>query len=238
MQNTQQKLRNFTGLALLLPALLLMQTGCTAVPDGRDPFLMSSAYSRSLDNAAGYDIVRGQYWREFGDEGLNKLVEEALQGNPNLERVRQRLLQAEAVVKKSGATLYPSVTVTGSRDMGRGTAAGSGDLSLSGAASYELDIWGKNRAGAKSGKLDAFGVAEDLRAAAVTLAAEITQDWLRLAALREEEALLNSQVTINENVLELQQARFSGGIASALDVLQQKEILARVRAQLPDVQAG
>jgi NodT family efflux transporter outer membrane factor (OMF) lipoprotein len=226
------------GLALLLPSLMLLQAGCTAVPDGRDPLQMSSSYSRSLDSAAGYDAVRGQYWREFGDDALNKLVEEALKDNPNLERVRQRLLQAEAVAKKSGADLYPSVTVTGGRDLGRGTAAGSGDLSLSGAASYELDIWGKNRASAKSGKLDAFGAAEDLRAAAVTLAAEIIQDWLRLAALREEEALLNRQISINENVMELQQARFSGGIASALDVLQQKEVLARVRAQLPDVQAG
>lgn len=89
------------GLALLLPSLMLLQAGCTAVPDGRDPLQMSSSYSRSLDSAAGYDAVRGQYWREFGDDALNKLVEEALKDNPNLERVRQRLLQAEAVAKKA-----------------------------------------------------------------------------------------------------------------------------------------
>jgi len=223
---------------LLLSCMTLVQAGCTAVPDGRNPLDVSGTYSRSLDAAAGYDIVRGQYWREFGDENLNNLVEDALRDNPGLERVRQRLLQATAVAKKSGADLYPSVTVTGSRDTGRGTAAGSGDLSLSGAASYELDIWGKNRATAKAGKLDAAGAAEDVRAAAITLVSEIVQDWLRLAALREEEALLNRQIDINKDVMELQQARFAGGVASALDVLQQKEILARVRAQLPDVQAA
>jgi len=127
--------------------------------------------------------------------------------------------------------------VTGTRDTGRGTAAGSGELGLRGAASYEVDLWGKNSAKAKSGRLDAAGAGADVDAAAITLVAEIVQDWLRLSALREEEALLNRQIAINKDVMELQQARFAGGIGSALDVLQQKEILARVRAQLPDVQA-
>lgn len=222
---------------LLLSCLALAQTGCTAVPDARSPLSVSAAYSRSLDGAAENAAVRGPYWREFGDDHLNALVEDALRDNPNLERVRQRLLQAEAAAKKSGAVLYPSVSVTGARDTGRGTAAGDGELSLRGAASYEVDLWGKNSAAAKAGRLDAAGARADVQAAAITLVAEIVQDWLRLSALREEETLLNRQVSLNENVMELQQARFAGGIASALDVLQQKEILARVRAQLPDVQA-
>ncbi len=63
------------------------------------------------------------------------------------------------------------------------------------------------------------------------------ENWLRLKALREEDRVLQEQINLNQIVLDLQQKRHAYGVASALDVLQQQEILARAKAQLPDVES-
>jgi len=223
-----------TRIAVICCLALLVQ-GCASAPDERSRVAPSAAYARIMAAEAEYG---GKYWEEFGDESLTALIAGALKDNPGLERTRQRLLQAEAVARRSGADLLPDVTVTGGRDTLRGDTSASSSFSLRGAASYELDLWGRNRAGYRAGLYDAAAAEEEIHAAAITLTAEIVQDWLRLAALREEEALLNRQIDINRDILELQQMRFDGGIATALDVLQQQEVLARSQAQLPDLRGG
>ena len=96
---------------------------------------------------AGIAGAVGNGWlAEFNDPQLDALVQEALANNPDLQVAAARVEQAAAFVKVAGATLYPQVNA-----LARGGGALSGDSSgLEGAgvfANWELDLWGRVRAG-------------------------------------------------------------------------------------------
>lgn len=238
MNKGQKKVRNHTLTVGLIMALLA--GGCSS-PSPRAPdsdIARAENFSRALSpDAAELAGQSRPWWEYYDDKDLNALIEDALNESPGLNQIRERLEQAAAAARISLADLLPQLDVSGARETERGDTRGPSSFSLRGAAGYELDIWGGNRAKLKADELAAQASLEDVRSAAITLSASLVESWLRLLSLREEEALLKNQIETNEMVLNLQHKRYAHGAAEALDVLQQKESLERTRAQLPDIQA-
>jgi len=198
-------------------------------------FQEDSAVSAATANQA-YAGKNG-WWTLYEDETLNTLMQSAFQDNPDLNQTRARLAQTAALAKKSASAFWPQATITGSRETVNGDTASPSDVSLTGAASFEFDLWGKNRATFKASDLQTQASAETLKAATITLSASIVENWLQILAAREEEALVRKQLDINTTILDLQTRRFSLGTATALDVLQQKEALVRSQSLLPEIHA-
>lgn len=189
------------------------------------------------------------WWTLYEDEQLNQLIAQAFVESPDINQIRARLEQTQAVRRQNFASLIPNFEINGQRSTFRaaGNSPPSGinfltdaddppsNFTALGAASYELDIWGKNQADIKAAKLSEEATRQDLYAAGTTLSANIVENWLNILSLREQEAIIREQIEINETVLELQGLRFEQGNAAALDVLQQEENLARTQALLPDI---
>ena len=95
---------------------------------------------------AGAGAPQHGWLAAFNDPQLDALVREALAHNPDLQVAAARVEQAASFVKVAGATLYPQVNA-----LARGGGALSGDSSgLEGAgifANWEIDLWGRVRAG-------------------------------------------------------------------------------------------
>ncbi len=176
-----------------------------------------------------------QWWLIYDDNDLNNLITHALSNSPSLNQIRARLKQTQAVSAISGASLLPSIDASLKRNGYEGDNAPNASFDLGSAASYELDLWGKNRATIKSNKLQEQATLEDLYAASISLSAAIVENWLDIMSLIEQENLLHKQIKVNRSVLELQRSRFENGAASALAVLQQEENLARIKSLLPDI---
>ncbi|MCB1782553.1 MAG: efflux transporter outer membrane subunit [Alphaproteobacteria bacterium] len=228
----------------VLPFTALVLAGCATVP-AREAGMgidQNAAYSSAAPNAKTTDdqeaiLTREGWWHLYQDSSLDALMNAAFIDNPGLNQTQARLAQAEATARGSASSLFPQLSVSGARGTSRGDNSSPSDFDLRGAASYELDLWGQNRASAESSSLLADASREDLRAAAVSLSATITEDWLKLLAAREEEDLLKKQIDVNATILALQNKRFAMGNASALDILQQKQALAKAKAQMPDILA-
>ena len=90
--------------------------------------------------------VANGWLAEFNDLKLDTLVREAILNNPDLRVAAARVEQAAGHARLAGATLYPQVNL-----MARGGGKLSGDGSgMQGAGifvSWELDLWGRVRAG-------------------------------------------------------------------------------------------
>ena len=227
-------------------AITLLCSGCASAPDRSadiDQMVMDE-YARSLpsntvNSAALEEITRPDqpWWEFYGDQDLNALQTKALADNPGINQTQKRLEQAAASARISFSDLLPDIGISGSRTTRNGDNDTPSSFSLRGAAGYELDLWGGNRAGYNADKLSAEAAAADVKTAAITLSASIVENWLRLVSLREEEALLRKQIETNQMVLDLQQKRYANGAAEALDVLQQSGVLENAKTQLPDVLA-
>ena len=225
-----------TVLGVLLRLLPLAPVSCTwwhAKQDFGPPVKMPEKFSAS-GNAAAPD----KWWTALGDAELNKLIEQAMANNFDLQGTWARLAQARATVRNSSADLWPTldgsagaersrtVTVVRQRDgTTRRRTVLETDLSLGVAASYEVDLWGRILSTRKAAVMDLLATQEDLYAAAITLSAEVADTWYQLLEQRGQLRLLDEQVKTNRDYLELITLRFRHGQVSATDVLQQRQLL-------------
>lgn len=230
--------RLWPGAVLLL--LVLLPASCTpfAVPD-RSPGTHSLPPSYSLGEAVAASPQR--WWETFDSPLLDRLIAEALSGNQTLRSYWARVARAQALARAAGSGLYPSLTgegdaaysATRTGEDGSGRTDDADRYSLGLFASYEVDLWGRVRAETKSAGLTAAAGRDDLHAAAVTVAAEVADRWIRIIANQRRILLLQQQLATNQTYLELVELRFRKSLASALDVMQQKQLVERVRARIP-----
>lgn len=201
----------------------------------------------NLDLSKGYSFEAGalsngeaRWWQAFGDRQLDGLVGEALAHNLSLQALMARVEQAAALADMAGADLFPMVNgetgISSTRNrstVGTRQTTTTGNYFLGIMAGYEVDLWGRVRSAGKAEVLAVEASREDLHAASVTIAAEVTAYWVRIISQRWRKQLLARQLDTNLTYLDLVEFRFRKGLASALDVFQQRQLVERVRASLP-----
>lgn len=238
--------RRYMGRVVFALAVLpFILSGCSFLPlssfrgDARDihaSYDLNTPYSNQISDEHPSSVSSDiPWWGLYGDEMLNAIMNRAFENSPTLFQTRARLDRAQALAYQSEASLLPVVNLNAERQTQRGDNASSSGFSLSGAAGYEIDLWGKNRAFAKADDLEFQASAEDLNAAHITLASSIVQTWLEYLSLSEQERIIRKQIDINKTILDLQHKRFEMGASRVLDVLQQQEILAQSESVLPDI---
>ena len=214
------------------------------VDEGTLPDAYSNQAPRSeIGSEIRSDVVQ-RWWETFGDDQLNGLVQEALAANYSLWQNWARLKQARALAMKSGADLYPDLSLEGAASKGRtrtadGLVAAQTDVEnyrLGLSSTYEIDLWGRIRSEREAAALAAEATRQDLNTAAMTLAANVTTRWIGILSQRMQKQLLQRQLEANQTMEELVELRFRKSLASALDVFQQRQLVAQSRAQIPLVE--
>src|SRR5690606_534174 len=92
-------------------------------------------------------------------------------------------------------------------------------------AEYEIDLWGRVRSLRNAEALELQATAEDLQAAAISLAAQVASLWYELQEQVGQQHLLEDQIRTSERTLKLIEARFRFGQVAASDVLQQRQLV-------------
>jgi NodT family efflux transporter outer membrane factor (OMF) lipoprotein len=189
------------------------------------PFSLPERFSDS-----GERVMDEVWWAGLADEELDALLREALERNFSLRGAWSRLVQARAQAAKAGAGLYPTLSGSGGAEREAVHASGNGreyatafDLGLS--VSYEIDLWGRVRAARDAAALTAMAGEEDLRSAALSLSALVARTWFTAVEERLQLALIRSQIKTNESLLAVTTEQFRRGLASAADVLQQRQLV-------------
>jgi multidrug efflux system outer membrane protein len=179
----------------------------------------------------------------FGDPTLARLIEEALAANPDLRAAAYRVGVAEADAAIAGAELYPWLGANGSGDRSRQVFVGfpidevpgvpgeepaqplpnplvseSTRLGVSLDLSWELDVWGRLRAGkdAAKGELEAARAAYD--GARLSLAGQTAKAWFAVLEAREQLDLAERQLASWRTTEAQVGARYERGLRSPLDL--------------------
>ncbi|MEM7145695.1 MAG: TolC family protein [Verrucomicrobiota bacterium] len=168
----------------------------------------------------------------FNDKTLESLVDEAIENNFDLKAGAARIERAEAIAKRTGADLQPQVeaTVSGARNKqnfigfplgGDNTGADSSTVSSSLSnnfgtsvdVTWELDVWGRIRAGVSAALADIQLAQADLRAAQTSLAAQVAKSWFALIEANEQANLAQATVEAFQNTENSIRSRFELGQA-------------------------
>ncbi len=211
------------------PSLLLILTFLSAcsidIKEFKTPIPVPETFS-----ITGSESLQDRWWLNFNDQTLNSLIDTALRQNLDLAAAFERLKQAEALARKAGSELIPAVNATtnANRFIEDNPNTGSftfDNFSLGLIASYELDLWGRIRAGTYAAEQDIKAVEQDIHTAAIALSAEIARVWYLLTEQQLQLDLLNEQIEVNKQYADLVEVRFRGGQATAADVFQQRQLL-------------
>ena len=198
-------------------------SGCALnAPQERDelrqqalPNLTVPAQWAEKGGAAG--AVANGWLAAFNDPRLDALVREAIANNPDLRVAAARVEQAAGYVRLAGATLYPQVNL-----LARGGGKMSGDSSgLEGVgvfASWELDLWGRVRAGREAAQLQYLSAALDAEFARQSIAALVAKSWFLATEARLQKGAAEDMVRSAERLGELARDRQRIGRSDEYDV--------------------
>lgn len=229
---------------LLACAIALSLGACATRSDPSAPALpLPAAYLEPATSSTDARVAP-DWWRAFGSPELVALVDDAQRGSPTLAIAVERVTQAELAVNTAGASLFPSLSATGSTGSRRSETAGGGSgttrsSSLSLGASYEVDLWGRIAAGVRGAEASRDASRYDLETARLSLTRGVADAYFQVLALRMRLGIARENLAIAERVLRIAEARYQNGAASALDVSRQRStVLSQRAALLPlDLQA-
>jgi len=191
--------------------------------------------------AVGRDI-QGEWWTLFHSEVLNRLVQRALQANPNVDAAQAALRQARENAYAGEGALFPSASASFQPERARISGASFGQPKLSETlslvtaqlnVSYALDLWGGTRRQIESLNAQAEYQRFELEATYLTLSSNVVAAAINEASLRGQIAATEQIIKADADQLELVRKQFAIGSASRADLLTQQATLAQVRATLP-----
>ncbi|MFH1718235.1 MAG: TolC family protein [Planctomycetota bacterium] len=225
----------FTKLSLnwlLIGGLLLGSDGCSrSERELKTPVEAPGSFSMT-----GTEPALEQWWRAFGDENLDALVDKALTDNFDLQTAWDRLAQAQAIAQKADAPLWPQADLSAGAKRSRQETGGSssyGSLySVGLAARYEVDLWSRLSSASRGAWLDVQARQEGVNTAAITLSASIANTWYQLAEAKGLVRITLTQIQTNEDVLKIVIIRWRKGAAQAADFYRQRQLVASTEAQL------
>lgn len=220
---------------LILMVFLLLN--CASKPQVNLPL----DYTRSF-SFSGTRNLPDQWWTEFEDQQLDRLIQSALDSNFNLLTAFHRIKEARAVFRRESASLVPDLEGTARAELSQPQQAfedfqQNRSLQLGLASFYELDLWGRIRSRIDAQEYQLKATLEDYQAAAISLSAQVVSTWFQLTEAHNQLELANQQIQTNQQVLNSLKRRFGKGLSRAADILRQQQLLKSTREQKLYVQS-
>ncbi|CAB3756355.1 efflux transporter outer membrane subunit [Paraburkholderia humisilvae] len=179
---------------------------------------------------------------QFGDAQLKALIDEALSGSPTIEQARARVASAAAYSEIAKAATLPQADASYSytRQQFSGTTyvpppfAGSWQSENKGvlSASYELDLWGKNREALKAALSQLEASEADAQVVRLTLTTAIARSYNQLARLYVLRDIAEQEIAQREQIDRLTAGRIATGLDTEVELKTAQANLATSRAAL------
>lgn len=218
--------------APLLSVVLL--SGCSAYNDLKNNKAPDMALETNVPNTwqttsanQGDDIFDSGWLEAFNDPKLDAIAKEVLAYNYDIQTAAARVDAAQAAAKKAGAALLPAVNANiGAQSQGNLDNANSSNLGASLDVSWELDVWGRVRAGRDAATSSLQASQADLQAAKQSLVAQAVKSYFLSVEATQQEAYAAEIYKNYEKSVKVAEAFYREGAASTQDVALAKSELA------------
>lgn len=177
----------------------------------------------------------------FGSGDLKKQIQLSQEKNPDLAEVAARLEEAGFNTRSARARLFPSLTGstggarTKSNFEGAGFSGGSfiaERYSASLDAQWEVDVWGRVRAGVAAAEASFLAADADFAAASQSIAAQTAQAYFNLVAAEQLSVLAHERLDSFQSTFDLVDRRFELGTADFGEVSLAKTDVENARAEI------
>lgn len=208
---------------------------CSLVPDYVRPETPAPQAWNTPAPAPAESVEAKAWWERFGSPELARLVAQAEARNTDLQAALARIAQARAGARIAGAELWPAVDASAAftrthDNGGSGPGGTESGYRAGGAVAYEVDLWGRNRAGLRAAEARLQASAYDREALALVVSADVANAYFNLLGLRERVRIGGENLESARQLLAIVEARFREGAVSMLEVAQQRSAVTGAEA--------
>ncbi len=233
-----------TGMGVLSGLLL---AGCAIGPRYKRPDAGApTAFRSDAQAGATNSFADLPWWEVFQDDALRGIIRTALTNNYDLRIAEARVEQARAVAEETRSQFFPLIGYTGTVARGKNASSSgvpsfnngvtSDTYALAGAASWEVDLWGRIRRLSESAKAQYFASQEARREVTISVISQVAQAYFQLRALDEELEIARRATNSYGDSLKLFNDRLKGGVASRLESSTAEALEASAAATIPELE--
>ncbi|HTV49726.1 MAG TPA: efflux transporter outer membrane subunit [Steroidobacteraceae bacterium] len=229
-------------------ASLSLLAACAVGPEYRPPpVTMAASFVDAEPGVFSGGQLQGDFWSQFHDETLDRLVVEALGANRDLRVALANLKSARAIHRETRFDLFPTVTGSGGYSNERYPPVDSFganlpldlryyDATLD--ATWELDLFGRVRREVQASHAEVQASEASLRDAQVSVTAEVARTYFELRGQQGELDVARRNVVNQQSTLALTQALLQQGRGTELDTSRAQAQLSTTLAAIPPLQAA
>ncbi|MCL6284242.1 efflux transporter outer membrane subunit [Ruegeria sp. 2012CJ41-6] len=194
-----------------------------------------------------------EWWKNFNDPVLNKLIRQAYAQNLSLQIAGARVLQARAQLGIAYGELFPQSQAVGGSAQRRVISENLDPIreirevvpfdtdfttnQIGFDAKWEADVWGAQRRGVQSGKANLAAQVANYDDALVTLTGDVAAVYINIRALQETLRIAQVNIKLQQQAADIAQIRFNNGVTTELDVQESLTLLNNTKALVPQVES-
>ncbi|MEI6986044.1 MAG: efflux transporter outer membrane subunit [Rhodospirillaceae bacterium] len=241
------RVQKSTAASLLVACSVTCLMACSVAPDFQRPEAPIPAAFRAESLEAAEARPPSRWWEAFGSDELNALELTALANNRDVQAAISRIAATSAQSEVAGSSLMPLVQAVATNQRrapkgggmatvtGAGQQSGGSDSTYQAGlqASYEIDLWGKNREAMASALANAEASVFDREVVALTLTADIANGYFQYLSLNDRIVVANNNIKNMREVQKTIAKRITFGEGTELERAQQRSVLAQAETIVP-----
>lgn len=239
-----------TNVLVFSTAASLFLAGCAIGPNYEKPSIEApKQYTKADAIKADQNVtnIDKRWWKSFGDEGLSKAVDKAIEVNYDIKIASAQVDAVLGQFDEAKSYLYPHINATGS--LTRKGVSGSTDSSLKNGvtntfaaslsmASYEIDLFGKVRRATEAARAVLLASEYNRRATHLSVASATAASYARLSSLNAQVDIAKENITTASDIEQITKKKYDLGYASEVDWLQSFSQLEGAKATLAQLEAS
>ena len=221
---------------LIFSALLL--SGCYSgvlsdMKPAKTPNVWTSYKDKINQSKETKDLHK--WWQKFDDPALNELIIIAFENSPQRGIAEARILEARGIRRTTRSFLFPQIGAsaqTGQQDTGMSDGDNFYEATFD--ASYEIDIFGRNRNATKAATASIKNLEENYYNVTLTMIGEIARDYIDYRRFQTQADIAQKNLDVQEKTLKLVRNLKKFGEAPQLDVEQAENLVNTTKSSIPE----
>jgi len=245
------KRSRFASIAMMALPLAACTVGPDYKPASPGALGVPDHYSVPADGATRGDFR--QWWTQFDDPLLTRLVEQARSSNLDIAQAVARLRQAHEALIQSRAQLFPSVDASAGYSRSFNVAGGTSTVTLpdgtvtsisqsrnsfsvSGDVSYQVGLFGEIRRTVEASKAQYQGAGYDYASVLTSTESEVARNYILARLYQVQLANARASLAIEDDNLQIAGWRVQAGLVSSLDQESARAARAQTAASIPSLE--
>jgi multidrug efflux system outer membrane protein len=205
----------------------------------------SMALPEKTSNEKDYSKYKN-WWKNFNDENLNKIVEKALKNNDNLLLAFERIKEAAAIYQLSSANLYPQINLTAQASRVKtspkappfGLDLTYNNFQISPTFSYELDLFGALQNVKKADYQRLLSQKNYTDAVKLKLVADVVTVYIDICTANEKISQTQKLLKEANDIYKYRKRQYENGLINILPVKQEEANIKNLEYTLQNLKKG